>query len=74
MKPAVIIFAAAAVLVGFVWLIGSAKERERQAVRDSMAANFEASRMQLTCEHLQRTRPNDPNTQTTCDLVKSVSR
>lgn len=74
MKPAVIIFAAVAVLIGFVWLIGAAKERERQVVRDSMAANFEASRMQLTCEHLQKTRPDDPSTQSACDLVKSVSR
>ena len=74
MKPAAIVSAAIAVLVGFVWLIGAAKERDRQAVRDSMAVNFEASRMQLTCEHLQRTRPDDPNTQSACDLVKAVSR
>ena len=74
MKPALIISAAAAVLVGFVLLIGAAKDRQRQASVDRINANSEVSRMQLACEHLQRTRPDDPNTKSACDLVEAVSR
>lgn len=74
MKPAVIILAAVAVLVGFVLLVGTAKDRERQASIDRINANSEVSRMQLTCEHLQRTRPDDPSTRSACDLVEAVTR
>ena len=74
MKPAVIIFAAVAVLVGFVLLVGAAKDRERQTSLDRINANAQVSRMQLTCEYLQRTRPDDPSTRSTCDLVEAVNR
>ena len=74
MKPVLIVATAAAVLFAFVWMIGVSKDRERQSTRDRIDANFEASRMQLICEHMQQTRPDDPNTKPACDLVKALNR
>lgn len=73
MKPALIVAAMIAVMVGFVALIGMSKDREQQARLDRMDANFEASRMQLACEHHRTASPDDPAVQAACGLVDAVA-